>query len=82
MYSRTTAPVFHWRQLYLRAVFATDPTVLARDIQKAREALLRRERELFELPQDVIEREAVNTALNHLDALRFCVRNRTNRFAA
>jgi hypothetical protein len=66
-------PCASWRDLYMTALFETDRAKVPSRIQEAEKALVARARELFLLPGEVRERQAVNTALNALNALRDCV---------
>lgn len=64
---------FDWRDLYLQALFETDPSRMYSRIAEAERALFRREHELFADPKSRAEREAVVNALNALNALRSCL---------
>lgn len=60
-----------WRNLYVAALFESDPSVLPERIAKAEAALVRRARELFYAPGDHIEEEeALDDAMYALQALR------------
>ena len=72
----------NWRDLYLSALFELDPTKTAARIVEAEKALIVREHELFSTPLDQVERDAVNTALHSLHALRNCLSINSTRFAA
>ena len=61
-----------WRDLYLQALFETDTSKAGARIAEAERALIHRECELFAEPHDPAERDAVNTALHALRALRSC----------
>jgi hypothetical protein len=61
----------NWRDLYLQALFETDQSKMASRIWEAQTALLRREQQLF-ANADNAEREAVNSALHSLAALKQC----------
>jgi hypothetical protein len=71
-----------WRDLYLQALFETDKHKVCNRIAAAERALLFREHELFNGPQNITEREAVNTALHALHALRSCLEHRKHDLAA
>lgn len=67
-----TAP-FSWRDLYLEALFEPDRSRMCSRITEAQRALLRRQHELFADSGGRVEREAVESALNALYALRTCL---------
>lgn len=67
-----TAP-FEWRDLYLQALFETDPAAIHCRISQAERALIRREHDLFTQAEARAEREAIINALNALNALRSCL---------
>ena len=62
-----------WRELYLLALFEVDKHKASALIVEAERALVLRERELFGRPQHAAERDAINTALHSLEALKICV---------
>ena len=69
-----------WRELYLTALFETNPTELPDRIADAEKALALRARELFQTAEDHIEEEyAMDDAMYALHALRTasrCARTR------
>jgi hypothetical protein len=71
-----------WRNLYLQALYETDKNKMCMRISAAERALLSREHELFTEVPDAAERDAVNTALHALSALRTCLSTSSNTLAA
>ena len=71
-----------WRELYLGALFETDKRKIPERIAEAERALICREHELFTGTKNKSEREAVNTALHALHALRSCLDHRPHGIAA
>jgi hypothetical protein len=64
-------PEITWRNLYVAALFESDPAKLAERIVQAEQALVLRSRELFHLAGDHSEEEhALDDALYALRALR------------
>lgn len=72
----------NWRDLYLLALFETDSRKSAARIAEAEKALILREHELFTHPVAASERDAVNTALHALHALKHCLATRSTTLAA
>lgn len=64
---------FDWRDLYLEALFENDRSLMCSRITEAQRALLHRQHELFADSSGRVEREAVESALNALFALRTCL---------
>jgi hypothetical protein len=70
--TKPLSPMPFWRSLYMAALFETNRNQLPIRIREAEKALIIRERELFEIESSSSERQAVNSALNALRALRNC----------
>lgn len=71
-----------WRDLYLQALFETDKARIRLRILEAEQALIAREHELFRGASSPAEREAVNSALHALQALKNCLPPRDQKLAA
>jgi hypothetical protein len=65
-----------WRELYLAAVHEADPDRRSSSIIEAEKAIAARARELFVLPTAAnTERQALDSSLQSLQALRSCTKN-------
>ena len=66
----------NWRELYLAAVHEADPDRRSSSIIEAEKAIAARARELFVLPTAAnTERQALDSSLQSLQALRSCTKN-------
>lgn len=74
----TVADAQSWHELYRAALFETDKQMLPSRIAEAERALILRGRELFEVPDNSEEADAVDDALYALRALRSCIELKTN----
>jgi hypothetical protein len=72
----------HTQTGILGALFETDKRKIPERIAEAERALICREHELFTGTKNKFEREAVNTALHSLHALRSCLDHRPHGIAA
>jgi len=66
-------PIHGWHDLYMKAVFESDLSKISKRIRDAGHALANREHELYSIPQNIVERQAVVTAMHALYALRSCL---------
>lgn len=63
-----------WKRLYLAALFENNKSRLPLKIAEAQNAALRRRSELLSQPDsDTLERQALDTALFSLQALKSCL---------
>jgi hypothetical protein len=62
-----------WRELYLAAVFEMNKSEVRSRIDTAQKAIVIRTRELFAFPANARERNALQSALVGLHALRSCI---------
>jgi hypothetical protein len=62
-----------WYAEYMSALFETDRAQIGRQIKRAEQLILNRERELYAEKADASERRALNNALHALRALRNCL---------
>jgi hypothetical protein len=63
-----------WYEAYMAALFEPEPHKLAARILYAEQLIVARERELFSVPSDFAERDALNSKLHALRALRGCLK--------
>lgn len=61
-----------WKDLYIAALFESDKSKIAARISEAQVAISVRRRKLFAAGEDASERQALDTALFSLQALKNC----------